>query len=173
MRNLAFRLLCLVAASGVVARAGCGAKQCAAGSRRGARPLAQAATSATATTTAAAQPATPLASTASSCSADGRATCTSLSLQINGRTGAYQGRAIGLIKHKQAPDGVLWTWQQCADMCLNYDGYRASNGLPGKDTAVCAYFLVSYACVHAKRPRPARSCYPYRRIHWEQPCATC
>ena len=79
----------------------------------------------------------------SPCLVAGRRTCTSLSLQIDGRTGAYQGKAIGMIKNKLAPDGVLWTWQQCADMCLNYDGYRASNGLPGKDDAVCAYFLVS------------------------------
>ena len=73
----------------------------------------------------------------------GRRTCTSLALRINGLTGAYQGIAIGLIKNKLAPDGVLWTWEQCAEMCLNYDNYRSNNGLPGKDAAVCAYFLVS------------------------------
>ena len=76
----------------------------------------------------------------------GRLRCHSVPTRnfIGGQDGGYGGRVIGRVKHKLSPDGTAWTWQQCAAMCLNYDGYRSSNGLnyEGADEK-CVYFLLS------------------------------
>lgn len=73
----------------------------------------------------------------------GRLQCHSFPTRVNDQEGGYEGKVVAKANHNLSPDGVAWTWQQCSQMCLNYDGYRAGNGLPGKDEFKCAYFLVS------------------------------
>ena len=73
----------------------------------------------------------------------GRRQCFSVPVRnvLSGQDGGYGGRVIGRVGPRNSPDGTAWTWQQCAAMCLNYDGYRASNGLADGET--CVYFLLS------------------------------
>jgi len=52
-----------------------------------------------------------------------------LPLEVGGVAGAHHGKVISAATHTLSPDGLQWTWQQCADSCLS--------------DASCVYFVVS------------------------------